>query len=275
MEATEKPVKAYTSPSGSVEYFRNNEVPPEGYIPYKAEGKKTKSERENLDLARALPELEARASQDPMAVYRDGIKMNDDGTVWKDPINKLPEVLPKFTEELGKRGGPTALRAAGEYYNDAQELSALLNDPEVAENLGGSRNSGLWDRTKGSFQNRIDAWMTKNGISENSKTATALRRMQMMASSTRKEFLGSAVTGTELKTITGWLLDPGDSYDAMLNKINLIQSEGKQELKDFMDLYRNVANMSDWYDKYGIDRFEKSASDMSDEEILKALQGGS
>ncbi len=97
-----------------------------------------------------------------------------------------------------------------------------------------------------------------------------------MASEERKKFLGSAVTGTELKTTLGWMLNPGDSYDAMMNKINLIESEADELFRRHLGVYRNIANMSEWYDKYGLNRFDtpdtENPANMSDEAILQQLR---
>jgi len=216
--------------------------------------------------------LMEKAKEDPMGVYKSGIRMDDDGTVFLDPVTQSAKRLKPFQEVMGKRGGPTQLRAAGDHLDNAQELMALLRDPEVAEDLKKSiGDSTLWDRTRGTISNRIDAYMTKTGIAEDSKTATALRRMQMMASGVRKEFLGSAVTGTELKTITGWLLDPGDSYDAMINKGKLIEGEAKQEFKRFLDFYRHEADIGHLYEEYGVERFKRRVEDMSDDELLQSI----
>jgi hypothetical protein len=251
--------------------------------------KKTQAQEKEADMIKIARQVEdelASGAKTPDDIYAEGYRMNDDGTLFTkravdddgNIVGKAVE-LPKWTDGTGKRGGVTALKAAGEYRDDAMQLKALLDDPEVAKNLRihkPEEDSDLWDRTKGTVENRVRAWATKVGISEDSPTVTALRRIQRMASEERKKFLGSAVTGTELKTTLGWMLNPGDSYDAMMNKINLVESEADETFRRHLGVYRHIANMSEWYDAYGISRFggteESDPSKMSDAQILEALR---
>jgi hypothetical protein len=223
----------------------------------------TAKERMTQKLIDIVPTLQ---SMDPNEVYRKGYQVEDDGSIATDLTTGAAIPLPKFTKEIGKRGGPRMLKAAGELYDDAKELHDLLLDPEVSQNLQSAVGEGLWDRARGSFSNRVTTWMSKKGILKNSKTATAVRRMQRMASEERKAFLGSAVTATELETTLGWMPAAGDSYDAMINKTNLILTEGRQEFKRFLDLYKDVANMSPWYRAFGLKRVEDGGVEKTAEE---------
>jgi hypothetical protein len=258
-------------------------------------GKLTQAQDIVEDLSITTKEFQrglATKSIDANEIYRQGFQVNDDGTLFLDKSkrdvagNPIVKPLPDFTDKLGKRGGPTALRAAWKQWNDADELQRMLTSSEldvngktVAQNLGASKNSGLWDRTKGTLENRISAWSTRVGLSENSKTVTVLRRMQMMASETRRQMLGSAVTNTELQTTLGWLLNPNDSYQAMMNKVNIVAKEGREDLLQFVNSYRNTANMTDWYSDLRSNRIDavrefetlqpnESIGDMSDDELL-------
>ncbi|MHC4106346.1 MAG: hypothetical protein ACYSR9_15495 [Planctomycetota bacterium] len=242
----------------------------------------TKDERKTLELVSVAKDIQndlENGAATPEDIYSEGYRMNDDGTLFTKRITGAAVELPPFTEAMGKRGGPKALRAAGEYYDDAMELRDLLLKPEVANDLRSTnigQDADLWDRTKGTVANRVRAWASKHGISEDSDTVTALRRIQRLASEERLKFLGSAVTGTELESTLGWMLNPGDSYEAMMNKVNLTHKEAKQEFKRFIDIYRNIANMTPWYEHFGLNRFEGgreniSPQDMSDEELLREL----
>jgi hypothetical protein len=248
---------------------------------------KTQAQEKEADMILIGNQLQdelASGAKTPEDVYAEGYRMHDDGTLFTkravddagNIVGKAVE-LPDWTDATGKRGGVTALKAAGEYRDDAMQLRALLLNPQVASNLRKFKpeeDSDLWDRTKGTVENRVRTWATKHGISEDSPTNTALRRMQRMASEERKKFLGSAVTGTELKSTLGWMLDPRDSYDAMMNKINLIDSEADEMFRRHLNVYRNIANMADWYEEYGLNRFETgdvAVGDMSDDQLLKAL----
>lgn len=233
--------------------------------------KELEESKEKAEIRKNVPILEEMASKNPMSVYREKYRMNDDGTLYKSFDTGLPEKLPDFDKKLGKRGMVTAILQAGEHWDDAKELKTLLDAPSVAKDLRAAEQEDLWDRVKGRWSNRINQWMAKNGISKNSKTATAIRRMQKMASDERKRFLGSAVTATELESVLAWMPDAGDSYDAMINKINLIAVEGQQTFKRFLDVYKNEADMSPFYDAFGIDRFETKTEEVADVEVIQEL----
>ena len=190
--------------------------------------------------------------------YRSGYRVEDNGKIYLAPDTQRPEKLPNFTDEMSKRGAVASLEATANLWQDTKELDELLRDPEVAKNLKKvtelGKNSPVWDRWTGSVSNSVRAWMTKNKIAGNSKTADALRLTQMMASEKRKEFLGSAVTETELKTILGWMPSPGDSWDDMIGKNNLMMSQGRQTIENYLNIYKDVANMSPFYRAFGFER---------------------
>ena len=234
---------------------------------YKAGLKKdrpgTGPERDRALRMSKLDEYRTLAKENPNNAYEKGIRLEDDGTVYLDAYG-APEILPPAHEVLGKRSMVNAIMQAGEHYDDAVELKELLKDPEVAANLKKAEDSGYWDRTKGTWNNRIFKYLRGLGITEDSKTATAIGRMQMMASIERKKYLGSAVTIPELKTITTWLPEANDSYDTMVNKINLIAKEGEQAFTRFLDFYKNQGNMTPFYKAFGIKRFSEGGTTEND-----------
>jgi hypothetical protein len=204
---------------------------------------------------KAMGDLEQRASKDPMSVYSAGYRMDDDGSIWTDPITGRPEKLPSFEKITGKRGNIKAIKIAGEHLDDALEISALLQDESVKADLQQAVNEGLWDRVKGTWSNKVKLWMQKRGIGGDSKTFETITRMQKMASEQRKEFLGAAVTLTELESILGWMPDAGDSYDTMITKINVASREGAQSFFRWLDIFKDQANMAPYYRAFGWDRF--------------------
>ena len=231
-------------------------TPPEGCTLTKPTDKLgTGKERETAAAIAKLPELQRRAKEDPNKLYSEGVKLNDDGSVFIDPITGAPEKLESFDKHIGKRGMAKAIIEAGEHHDDALELKALLENPEVKKDLKAANDAGLWDRSTGAWSNKIKKWMAERGIAKNSKTGETIIRMQRMASNERKYYLGAAVTETELKSVLGWMPDAGDSYDTMINKINVITKEGEEIFRRFLDIYKNVANMSPFYKAFGIQRF--------------------
>ena len=233
--------------------------------------KATEKEREdkrNKGFVKKISELS------PQDAYSRGWKMNDDGSVFQT-VDGAPIKLPDFDKKLGKRGMTKAIMTVGEQYDDASELWTLLQNEKVKNALSMADNAGLWNRATGSWNNRIGLWLKKTGLSEDSDVSTAITRMQRMASADRKEFLGTAVTVNELRTVQAWLPNAGDSYPAMINKIRLIRQEGKQQFVRFLDVYKDIANMSPFYKAFGIDRFKQDkpvdARSMSNDELLKQL----
>ena len=222
-------------------------------------GKKSKvtqgtgAERQRDIRIAKMPEYQALAREDPNKAYEKGIRLEDDGTVFVDAYG-APVILPSHATKL-KRGVLKGALAAGEQRDDAFELQELLVKPEVSQTLRKEIDSGLIDRIKGMTFNQLRKWMQGRGISEDSDTGTAIGRMQRMASEERKYFLGAAITETELKTVLGWMLNAGDSYDTMINKLNVIVHEADEQFIRFLDIYKNDVNMSPFYKAFGIDRF--------------------
>ena len=67
--------------------------------------------------------------------------------------------------------------------------------------------------------------------------------------------MGVAVTELEVRSSLAWMPDAGDSYDTMMNKINLMSSEGEQHFRRYMDVYKDKANMAPYYKAWGLERF--------------------
>ncbi|MBI9081920.1 MAG: hypothetical protein JEY79_19540, partial [Pseudodesulfovibrio sp.] len=145
----------------------------------------------------------------------------------------------------------------GEARDDAKELLALLEDPEVSANFGSFYNDvGFSGRSLEAIENKLKKWAQTKGIGRNDKTYEAIQRMARMASEERKRFLGVAITAPELQTVLGWLPDAGDSLSVMLNKAKFLGFEADQEFRRFLDLYKNEVDMSPWYKSFGIKRFD-------------------
>jgi len=222
----------------------------------KAEGTGTGKERERATLIAKMPQFQAEAKADPNKLYaQKAIRLDENASPTVDAYG-APVVLPTFESIAGKRGAPAALMSMSEQWDDAVELQTLLKDPKVADDLGREVDSGLLDRIKGMVGNKLDKWMAERHILADSKTAEAIRRMQRIASEERKLFMGVAVTELEIKSALAWMPDAADSYDAMVNKINLMATEGEQHFRRYMDVYKDKANMAPYYNAWGLERFK-------------------
>jgi len=229
-------------------------IPPPGYSltkPYQP----TLAER---DIERKRKATETIQKLDPNEAYRRGWKVNEAGEVELDLVNNIPIKLPPFHKVMGKRGQIKAMKQLGENWDDSKQLMELLKDPKVAKNLKAvEKEIGFWDRVSGKWNNKVRLWMQKRGIAANSPTGTAITRMQRLASQERKEFLGVAVTGTELETTLAWMPNAGDSLSTMLNKTQLMVQEGEETFRRYLDIYKDVANMTPFYTAFGLQRFSK------------------
>jgi len=231
-------------------------IPPPGYSltkPYQP----TLAER---DIERKRKATETIQKLDPNEAYRRGWKVNEAGEVELDLVNNIPVKLPPFHKVMGKRGNVKAAIQLGELWDDAKQLSILLKDPEVKTTLSQANDEGLWDRVKGSWSNKIKLWMQKKGIGKNTKTFKAISRMQMLAAEERHEKLGTAVTVTELESVTPYLPSAGDSYSEMITKVNLFTFEGEEKFRRWIDVYKDVCNMTPFYKAFGLQRFPKETS---------------
>ncbi len=236
--------------------------------------KLTEKQSEAAQGKAALSRLQKAAVSNPMKVYSQGIKMNDDGTVFQDPITDAPVRLKPFTNTLGKRANMKVIKQVGEHVDDAVEVYQALQDPEVQADLNKVDKKGrgiqdLWDSVAGTFGNRISRWMNEVGIAPNTKTHRLLMHIQRMGSQERKDLLGTAVTATELQSILGWLPQGGDSYDTMLGKIIKAAEEGYEEFKRFLDINKDDSNMAPFYKAWGLNRFN-----MPDKSIESLAQSG-
>ena len=228
----------------------------------------TKSERELDRQQKFTVKLSPRATKEPNKVYSEGYQMNEDGTLFIDPFTNTAVKLPPFNKVL-KRGAFKEFKATGELWDDTKEINALLNDPEVKANLQMADKEGLWDRALGTWSNKISRWLLEKGMGKNSKTSQAIVRMQRLASSERKLYFGTAVTDQELRTALSWLPAGGDSYSEMQVKMGVASSEGEEVFKRYLDLYKNVANMTPFYDAFGLQRFEQTGGAGDIESLAK------
>lgn len=217
----------------------------------------TKDERNTKLRKEALPKIQAIP---PNEAYERGWKMNDDGTVFTELDTGAPVRLPSFEKVMGKRGMTKAVLAAGEHADDAKEVQALMADPDVARALNSANNAGMWDLAKGAWSNKMRGWLQKKGLATNSKVTETVIRIGRLASRSRKEFLGTAVTANELRTVQSWLPSIGDSFDLMLRKIGVAADESDEIFTRFLDVFKNQANMSPFYNAFGIDRFQQKGS---------------
>lgn len=229
------------------------EVGPNGELRVKG---KTAAERDVERGRAALPNLEKMAEKDPSKVYAAGIKMNDDGTIAVDPITGAPTVLPSMAKGL-KRGASEAVTTAAEFWHESQKVKDLIDDPEISEALNKADDAGMFDQATGKWKNQVRNWFVKNGYAKNSKVNEAVTRINKLASKERKEFLGQAVTESELESVKGWLPAASDSFDTIKAKIELAAEDGEETLSLFLDTYKNDVNLAPLYKAVGIDRFGK------------------
>ena len=235
------------------------------------------SERKTIREQEAVESIIAGGAEE--AYMKHGYKVNEDQTLYIDPVTNAPVKLPHWSKVMGKRGQFETARKMGEAWDDTKELMVLLKDPEVARNLKLAESEGFWNRVGGKFKNTIGHWLQKKGLSVNSPTATAVARIQRFASEERKKFMGTAVTEMEIKSALAWMPSASDSLDTILNKVELMDKEAGQSFRRFLDLYKDDANMSSFYKAFGLTRFgedslpeditttDQNIEDMSDEEL--------
>jgi len=213
-------------------------------------------ERKESRLRGAVDNLSERANIDPNKFHEDeNFKQNNDGSLYLDPVSQAPVRMEAFHKATGKRTNITAIKGLGEQWDDAQELSELLALPSVQANLKKAQDAGLWDQVSGKWSNAITRWMQNTGISGDSPTATAVARIQRMASEERKRFMGTAVTENEIQSALAWMPSPGDSFETIQNKTNLMGQEAEQEFRRWIAIFEDVADMSPFYKAFGIKRF--------------------
>ena len=228
-------------------------INPTGLVPYSDAAVKRTAEVKEKKRAQAAEE-QFLGSVDPMEAYRSGYRMNEDGTAYRDPQGK-PQKLEPASKVL-KRGTTVALQRAGELYDNTGEISDLLRDPEVDAILGQADETFL-GQMKDMTQSALTKFLQGRGVGQAAidKVVDVNTRMQRLASQERKAFAGTAVSASELKSLTPWLPDAGDSYKVKLDKVRVAKEEGEQEFRRYLDLYKNQADMSGYYDAFGIDRF--------------------
>jgi len=97
--------------------------------------------------------------------------------------------------------------------------------------------------------------MRKKGIAVDSPTATAMARIQRMASEERKKFMGTAVTDTEIQSALEWMPSSSDTFETMINKTRLVGKEARQEFKRWLEINEKNSDMSPYYKAFGAKRF--------------------
>jgi hypothetical protein len=217
----------------------------------------TEAEKDIMANKARLPFLkETLANEGPNAVNNLGWKMTDEGEIFIDK-HGAPVQLPPFYEGMGKRGGPTALRELAQNRDDAFELLELLKDEDVARELGRVvKSSTLWGQIGNVARNKLRTWLIKKGIAAGSpKTLDAIIKLSYMASKTRHELLGAAVTTSEMRSVRAWLLSPGDSYELMMRKLAHLAHESDEDFINFVKLYEPSNDMSMAYRAWGLERF--------------------
>jgi hypothetical protein len=224
--------------------------------------KTSTEERERDRLKRNRPMLENFGQQKgPMALYSAGYRMNEDGTLYKDPEG-IPQKLQSWEKATGKRSNVKAIKAAGEQLDDSIEVMELLKDPQVQKDLKRvASKPGVLQRIGGMTVNSLRKFAQNRGIGANTKAYEALIRIQRMASDVRKELLGTAVTMTEVRSITGWLPDSRDNFESMVAKMNVGVHEATEGFKRWLDIFKDNANMAPYYNAFGWDRFNMPSAE--------------
>ena len=106
-------------------------------------------------------------------------------------------------------------------------------------------------------ENGLIKWMQQRGITADNKVGKLIVKIERMASQERKELLGAAVTETELRAITPWLPSAGDSFNTMLNKLDVMKTEMGQEFVNWIELFEGSYDVSPLYKAFKIDPFTK------------------
>ena len=222
-------------------------------VPMKLSAEERKQERIN----KATDKLTNLANEDANKFYSDhSYRQNKDGSLFIDPVTGGPQELKSFEKVTGKRGNLKAIFGVGEQRDDAIELTELLELPSVQKNLKKAEGQGLWDQAKSKWNNKIGRWMQDHGIKGDSPTATAIARIQRMASEERKLFMGTAVTDNEMRSALAWMPNAGDSFDSVMNKTRLMGQEADQAFRRYVDVFESAgADMSPFMDAFGIEKF--------------------
>jgi hypothetical protein len=196
-----------------------------------------------------LPDIQAL---EPGEAYRRSWRMNDDGSVFLDE-NGAPIKLPVFTKRLGKRGQIKAIMEVGETRDDAVQLLELLKEPQAAAQLRSVWDSKLLSMTA----NSVRKWLAERGLGGGDVVGEIIWRIHRLASAERKKLLGAAVTQTELRSTLAWMPEASDNLEEIIQKSELGASEMDEHLYRWLDLYKDVSNMSPFYEAFGLDRFKR------------------
>lgn len=247
-----------------------------------AGAKPSATERAQARINKATDKLTVMANEDPNKFYEKySYRQNEDGSLFIDPVSGGPQKLVSFEKKTGKRGNIKAIFGMGEQRDDAIELTELLELPSVQANLKKAEGQGFWDQTKSKWTNAINKWMQDQGIKGDSPTATAIARIQRMASEERKLYMGTAVTDNEMKSALAWMPNAGDSFDSVMNKTRLMGQEADQAFRRYVDVFEQAgADMSPFMNAFGIKKFgeeeavfkqDTPATEKTDEELIKSL----
>jgi hypothetical protein len=224
----------------------------------------TAQERKDAKVGANVDKLKRMALADPNKFFEnESYRMNDDGSLYIDPVTLLPTELVPFYTATGKRSNIKAMQELGSQLDDAKELHELLALPSVSTNLNKANSEGLWDKATGKWKNSIAKWLQGQGISGDSATATAIARIQRLTSQERKKFMGTAVTETEIVSAIPWMPSAGDTYEAIVNKTRLMGLEAEDELIQWIDMFSKTADMSPFYKAFGLKRFGYVKDDKS------------
>jgi hypothetical protein len=212
-----------------------------------------KKEWERKELENVRPRLIQWAAEDPNRVYDMGFRMNDDGTVYLDE-NGLPKKLLDPTDVLGKRKNVELFKTLGKVRDDAMEVLELMTrHPEMRARISRDIGKPLESMTV----NSLKKWIQSKGAQADPLARELIWRVEKFASDERRETIGSQMTSHEIKRITPWLPDAGDSMGQLLSKINLTAHEADEEMFFWLDMHKNTANLSDYYRAFNLDRFSR------------------
>jgi hypothetical protein len=188
----------------------------------------------------------------PTEAFREGFRMKDNGQLWTD-ADGLPVELPSFDKKMGKRTNVKELLEIGEMRDDLVQAESLLRNPELA-----AQAAQLWDNeVRGMAENEFSKWLQNRGVGAFSPLGELMIRIQRVASDERKRMMGTAVTKIELESALAWLPDAGDGWPEITQKIKVAASEADERLYRWLDSFKHVANMSPFYDAFGLDRFNR------------------
>ena len=222
--------------------------------------KPSEKERAAERLREATPTLKTLAKANPNQFLEEGggFRQLPNGDVFISPATGLPKKLKDPQDALGKRTNVKIIQKVGEQWDDAVEALELLKDPEVKAKLQAVKDAGYWDQAKGAFVNKIWKKLAGMGVTPDSKTGELISRIAKFTSEERKEYMGTAVTQIEEIQSRPWIPNPGESFDSIMVKMGLMAREGEQAFRRWLTTWHDVADMSAYYDGFGLKRFKQT-----------------